>query len=220
MAKALAGCGEISLLAHGQYQTAPARIAERLSAMRGASCPEALSGLAEDVAMAAEVLGHSSPRMEAGGWFRARDYAAALFSQVAGGEMTQPGRDAIEAGASYAPSRAGLAKNLEFVALVLLSQRRLAWRSVLSLRRVDRALRVALLYLSLALGSAGSVRGTWWIGPGGSPSAMSGPHAPPPRLAPNGWRCGMRFWSAGLIRKPSWGWPRANPEPWETTCHK
>ena len=109
--------------------------------------------------MAAEVLGHSSPRMEAGGWFRARDYAAALFSQVAGGEMTQPGRDAIEAGASYAPSRAGLAKNLEFVALVLLSQRRLAWRSVLSLRRVDRALRVALLYLSLALGSAGSVRG-------------------------------------------------------------
>ena len=145
VAKATIGFGETRLLLEGVYASAPDRVAARLAELERDGNTPAHSALAADAAASADALRSGAARLDGHAWYRARDHAASLFAELV--RRLRPGSgvvDPLAAAVAYLPG-AAFPKNLEFTALMLLARRGLAWRSLLSPRRVDRALRGALL---------------------------------------------------------------------------
>lgn len=152
LAKALLMYAELHLYLKGIHQPDPLALAH--------SCQETGDrGLAEDVGLAVAVR-YTQPAdtLPRDLWYRCRGYLWDTFARLAGPASPGVAPDPIRLGWAYV-RRGGWAipKNLEYLALSFLATRKLLWRSLLTRHPVNRRLRVALLWLALAVGTDGAV---------------------------------------------------------------
>lgn len=151
-AKALLYCGELILLQQGSYEVTKTDMVARLAAVRH---PLMTDDFLADLRIALSIWTDKAgqPPGPLQFWLRTRSH----LLQLMGFLLANPDENTLS-DAYLALRRRKVLKNLQYLALVLLSRRELQWRSLVSRLTVEDRLRLALFYLLTSINEKGEIR--------------------------------------------------------------